>query len=81
MAFIQISPPPEMLSAMAGSGQGSVEWSTTVKPILTAIYGPFFDKNDAVEIIQAILKRFVLCPIFNSADYKVFVLLFLTRSI
>ncbi|XP_063828894.1 E3 ubiquitin-protein ligase UBR4 [Ostrinia nubilalis] len=40
---------------MAASG-GNIEWSTTVKPILTALYGPFFDKNDAVEIIQAILK-------------------------
>ncbi|KAF9412274.1 hypothetical protein HW555_009165 [Spodoptera exigua] len=35
---------------------GNIEWSTTVKPILTALYGPFFDKNDAVEIIQAIIK-------------------------
>lgn len=43
---------------MAVSG-GNIEWSTTVKPILTALYGPFFDKNDAVEIIQAIIKRFV----------------------
>lgn len=42
---------------MAASG-GNIEWSTTVKPILTALYGPFFDKNDAVEIIQAIIKRF-----------------------
>ncbi|KAJ0180973.1 hypothetical protein K1T71_003058 [Dendrolimus kikuchii] len=40
---------------MAASG-GNIEWSTTVKPILTALYGPFFDKNDAVEIIQAIIK-------------------------
>lgn len=44
---------------MAASG-GNIEWSTTVKPILTALYGPFFDKNDAVEIIQAIIKRWVL---------------------
>jgi hypothetical protein len=43
---------------MAASG-GNIEWSTTVKPILTALYGPFFDKNDAVEIIQAIIKRLV----------------------
>lgn len=42
---------------MAASG-GNIEWSTTVKPILTALYGPFFDKNDAVEIIQAIIKRY-----------------------
>ncbi|KAJ2946624.1 hypothetical protein O0L34_g12681 [Tuta absoluta] len=40
---------------MAASG-GNIEWSTTIKPILTALYGPFFDKNDAVEIIQAIIK-------------------------
>ncbi|XP_047533883.1 protein purity of essence isoform X2 [Vanessa atalanta] len=40
---------------MAASG-GNIEWSTAVKPILTALYGPFFDKNDAVEIIQAIIK-------------------------
>ncbi|CAH0722275.1 unnamed protein product, partial [Brenthis ino] len=40
---------------MAASG-GNIEWATTVKPILTALYGPFFDKNDAVEIIQAIIK-------------------------
>lgn len=43
---------------MAASG-GNIEWSTTIKPILTALYGPFFDKNDAVEIIQAIIKRSV----------------------
>lgn len=47
---------------MAASG-GNIEWSTTVKPILTALYGPFFDKNDAVEIIQAIIKRFVFSGI------------------
>ncbi|XP_060810461.1 E3 ubiquitin-protein ligase UBR4 isoform X2 [Amyelois transitella] len=40
---------------MAASG-GNIEWSTTVKPILTALYGPFFDKNDVVENIQAIIK-------------------------
>ncbi|XP_068628453.1 E3 ubiquitin-protein ligase UBR4 isoform X2 [Battus philenor] len=40
---------------MAASG-GNIEWSTTLKPILTGLYGPFFDKNDAVEIIQAIIK-------------------------
>ncbi|GBP77380.1 E3 ubiquitin-protein ligase UBR4 [Eumeta japonica] len=40
---------------MAASG-GNIEWATSVKPILTALYGPFFDKNDAVEIIQAIIK-------------------------
>ncbi|XP_061716898.1 protein purity of essence isoform X2 [Cydia pomonella] len=40
---------------MAASG-GNIEWSTTVKPILTALYGPFFDKNDVAEIIQSILK-------------------------
>ncbi|XP_041973883.1 protein purity of essence isoform X2 [Aricia agestis] len=40
---------------MATSG-GNIEWSTTIKPILTALYGPFFEKNDAVEIIQAIIK-------------------------
>lgn len=51
---------------MAASG-GNIEWSTTVKPILTALYGPFFDKNDAVEIIQAIIKRLV------SATYLIFI--------
>ncbi|XP_072935202.1 E3 ubiquitin-protein ligase UBR4 isoform X5 [Epargyreus clarus] len=40
---------------MAASG-GNIEWATTVKPFLTALYGPFFDKNDAVEIIHAIIK-------------------------
>ncbi|XP_039765320.1 protein purity of essence isoform X3 [Pararge aegeria] len=40
---------------MAASG-GNIEWSTTVKPILTALYGPFFDKNDPVEIIQAVIQ-------------------------
>ncbi|XP_028033464.1 protein purity of essence isoform X1 [Bombyx mandarina] len=40
---------------MAASG-GNIEWANTVKPILTALYGPFFDKNDAVEIIQAVIK-------------------------
>ncbi|XP_047525824.1 E3 ubiquitin-protein ligase UBR4 [Pieris napi] len=44
-----------VFSKMAAAG-GSIEWSTNVKPILTALYGPFFDKNDAVEIIQAIIK-------------------------
>ncbi|XP_061383112.1 E3 ubiquitin-protein ligase UBR4 isoform X4 [Danaus plexippus] len=39
---------------MAASG-GNIEWSTTVKPILTSLHGPFFD-NDVVEIIQAIIK-------------------------
>lgn len=43
---------------MAASG-GNIEWSTTVKPILTSLHGPFFD-NDVVEIIQAIIKRLVL---------------------
>lgn len=69
MAYIQISPPPEMLLAMAASGQGSVEWSTTVKPILTALYGPFFEKNDAVEIIQAILRRFVYLTFANFSSH------------
>uniref|UniRef100_A0A2H1VHR8 SFRICE_000814 n=1 Tax=Spodoptera frugiperda TaxID=7108 RepID=A0A2H1VHR8_SPOFR len=54
---------------MAASG-GNIEWSTTVKPILTALYGPFFDKNDAVEIIQAIIKSHCLteslCMIVHS---------------
>ncbi|CAG5041717.1 unnamed protein product [Parnassius apollo] len=40
---------------MAASG-ANIEWSTTVKPILTALYGPFFDRNDALEIIQSIIK-------------------------
>ncbi|CAH2243765.1 jg12683 [Pararge aegeria aegeria] len=43
------------LTKMAASG-GNIEWSTTVKPILTALYGPFFDKNDPVEIIQAVIQ-------------------------
>lgn len=59
---------------MAASG-GNIEWSTTVKPILTALYGPFFDKNDAVEIIQAIIKRFVALTMRNSMPRLLLVIL------
>lgn len=58
---------------MAASG-GNIEWSTTVKPILTALYGPFFDKNDAVEIIQAIIKRFVYLIKRNSMPRELLII-------
>lgn len=84
MAYIQGSVDPKALLTMAASLQGSVEWSTTVKPILTALYGQFYDQNDAAEIIQAILRRFVYLLFDNfisSADSKIFILLSICNEI
>ncbi|VVD06111.1 unnamed protein product [Leptidea sinapis] len=46
----------QIFCKMAASGITTIEWSTNVKPILTSVFGQFFDKNDALEIIQAIIK-------------------------
>lgn len=40
------------------SSSGGVEWASVIKPILAASYGSF-NKNDALELIKAINKRYV----------------------
>lgn len=42
---------------MAADSSG-VEWASIVKPILAASYGSF-NKNDVIELVKAIIRRYV----------------------
>lgn len=43
---------------MAAKSGGSVDWSSTIKPILAASHGTF-NKNEIIELVGAIINRYV----------------------
>ena len=53
---------------MAADSSG-VEWASIVKPILAASYGSF-NKNDVIELVKAIIRRYVPVSYTHLDVYK-----------
>lgn len=52
------------VSKMAAKSGGGVDWSSIIKPILAASYGTF-NKNEIIELIKAIIKRYIIILFLN----------------
>lgn len=46
------------------ANSGGVEWSSIIKPILSATYGSF-NKSDVLDLASAIIKRFAFICFIN----------------